>query len=1602
MDYTKIHEKWYNSVIDLTSMNELPTRRKFIDRPLDKQIVRAQNEGENFMFLPCTTYEMTLWYEGVEKYVLVLFGISESGNKQIVVIEEIKPFFVIRIPENRKHEPETYREYISAKISEDKFRKPCRTKIHMARRYIGYEEDEYPYVLLEFNTLKARRAAFYYVTKELNLDTGWDDPRDYPRVVSRNHNLSLTQWLEVEKYTIEDDPHFKLPIIKVTVDTIKTYKGKLNRPSLMKDKTLMAYWDIETYAKDHSVPQFHDKNAKMFQISLVFCWLHQNEPIMQYMITCKPSKPQHNFTTILCKDEGEMISAMGKILELMMPDFMVGFNCGGYDFPWIIDRAKKTGTLVELHELASMVNRKKTTQDDVLKWNYFTENVKIEAETSAIENTYRFPGALTFDLCTMFRQLHPNDGYWSLEYFLSKCGLPPKDDIKPRQIFLAFEAIESIQKHPLFKQVLKYGKQFKTEKEKYSNSILLEQFEDDDEKEIEYDKSITVEELYKQYDEARNVLSDVAKYCIIDSYRCHQLLKLRDIVGSKRTMAHISYTSMFDAVYRAGGAKSRNGIAKVAYDRNVVTSLAKKNVKTDLKYPGAFVFNPKPGFRTTRLTPFERREKYRNFQRDKANHPTRYENCTIPERVSAPYSNWKNITDEQINELNRYIYENDIDCVKMSKSAATELVKSLKVELTKNQEDAFIEYLMEDTDYPVTGLDFASLYPSVDMTYNLSGETIISPDEYGSVENARRVVMKLKSKGYNIHRIEFSYGAGTVISWCIRHDNDPKKIGIFPSVYAELFALRAKFKAPLKLYEMLKEYCKYFKMKQLSLFEIMLVLRLGTYKKGKPLTSVRNLLEVLELYPEEKDITDVEKRIDEFKIDQKEYVSFLGLEKHKEFIPNYVRPEIPKLKGEMIITIPEIEFYAGHFETKQLQIKIYMNTFYGESGNQASPLYKKDIAGGITTGGVHNIKFAAKVVESQGCGIVYGDTDSLYIHANPSLFREINKLYFTGKISKLEYWTKLVAMTSNEIDRVQIIVNNSLVENNGSNYLKMEYEEVLWPYFLSRKKKYGGVQHKAVIKFDITELKKLFLRGLDVRKRGTSVLTVRATENILFTAIRPDNLLTWRELTLNEIDRIYEDFKAGKLDITQFIKTAKYKPITIIQRAKGKGNKSVLTFADRMKARGTQLTPHTRFNFVIAEGQQFKYDYRGRKRILTTGERMETVEYVKDNNISVDINYYMLNYICGQLCQFVSYHPDFYVAPRNDSHEEAKKSSDTTNKAAKKFLTTYCKRYMTPVINRGPLVRILFKYTKSKFEEIFQQLGCANWTPILFVDWQVGTSAKFRKSFVSLVEKNTPNDDEDDPDDIIKRKIKKYGKDYIFVLYRDYVTSKKSKQKQAELKYREQREKYIGLLAAKINTIMSTIHKHMALVEKANMDMRKLGKIGSYFQSATKDNPKVKSVEELLGKWMTDMEVEETLAEFDKQLYSQLKEFTGDDYYQRGFETLELVYNKMIKANQKLIQANEMAKAITKKVNKVNKKDHCDDDELEEMRRKVNEMSDVDSSDSEKAHKLKKGADVPKAVIDDDSEEDDDESAYDSDGDTRMLILDDEDIEERALPIEDD
>ena len=57
-------------------------------------------------------------------------------------------------------------------------------------------------------------------------------------------------------------------------------------------------------------------------------------------------------------------------------------------------------------------------------------------------------------------------------------------------------------------------------------------------------------------------------------------------------------------------------------------------------------------------------------------------------------------------------------------------------------------------------------------------------------------------------------------------------------------------------------------------------------------------------------------------------------------------------------------------------------------------------------------------------------------------------------------------------------VNVFLKEDNGSPYLKMAYEEVLFPVVFTGKKKYYGIPHESKPNFN----KELFIRGIKTVK----------------------------------------------------------------------------------------------------------------------------------------------------------------------------------------------------------------------------------------------------------------------------------------------------------------------------------------------------------------------------------------------------------------------------------------------------------------------------------------------------------------------------------------
>ena len=93
-----------------------------------------------------------------------------------------------------------------------------------------------------------------------------------------------------------------------------------------------------------------------------------------------------------------------------------------------------------------------------------------------------------------------------------------------------------------------------------------------------------------------------------------------------------------------------------------------------------------------------------------------------------------------------------------------------------------------ETKRPVTGLDFASLYPSLIMAYNLSPEKMILT--YSEAD----IVQKNRN---NLHKIEFPFNNRIIHAWCVRHDNQFEKKGLYPIVLEDLFNKRVGLKVQL-------------------------------------------------------------------------------------------------------------------------------------------------------------------------------------------------------------------------------------------------------------------------------------------------------------------------------------------------------------------------------------------------------------------------------------------------------------------------------------------------------------------------------------------------------------------------------------------------------------------------------------------------------------------------------------------------------------------------------------------------------------------------------------------------------------------------------------
>jgi DNA polymerase elongation subunit (family B) len=1086
-------------------------REHFIPYKVFSTVKAKIDNKEQLLFYPTYLKETSHNF----KYAIMLMGILEDGRKVAVLLNDIEPYFEVMIPHNLKESKAQFVNNLKSLLATANA-EPTRLTSVKGKPFKYFQEYESEFIRMYFTTTKKRKEAFKVLEEsKQKYRTATDDKANYYRVVCRDYLTTYSNWVTLNNYKIIKDSHIKPTTILLSIDDYQPYKqsGELP-PSLSKDKTLSCCWDIETYTPTQGFANYNMPDDRIFCIGATFQWIHEANPIVKIVFCDVEAAPLPDTITVVCKTEENIIRGFAEILDRMEPEFVFGFNDSDFDWKWLIARAERTTNL--LSYIAETIERTtpyhQQTDADIKKWKFRSERIKIEAGTDFEGYALFVDGYIPVDVRTVYRKIYPTSDQSSLKFFLEKSNLNSKEDMPYQRMFQIYRKLHAAKS-------------------------------DDPE-----------------YPKMLEDMALVNKYCVVDALRCHELMLKRNVIIEKRETSNLAYCSVADSFYRADGMKVRNLTIAVGQQApfNIRFTTIPTTVKREDKFPGAYVFPPEKGLKTSKLSFRERIQKAVETQ-----------NTNL-----ACYPEWLNTPEEEVKQYEEIIKEHNL--INEEHPMFKELPRKVQ------------EFFKEPMYRPITGLDFASLYPSLMRAYNFSPEKLILDKKY-----AREYYERTKNK---LTRVDFQFGMERCVGWFVWHNNnldikkEPFEFGVYPYILNNLFQMRAEVKKKMK--------------------------------------DIDHILE---------DPAKLEK---------------LTLEEQTE-----------------------LQFKRSCINSKQSAIKVYMNTFYGETGNQNSPFFVVHVAGGITSYGQINIKKGQKFVEERNWQVCYGDTDSLYVAGPHEYFKEVDRLYYSNQITKLEYWTQLVNITFKAIKEINTGVNKMFIDDNGTEFLKMAYEEVLWPCSFLAKKKYYGIPHENIVNFNV----KLFIRGLDLKKRGVSDFMKSICESIMYKSMSVENLYSALELVQLEVKNIYNT----KWDLDKFVQTAVYRI--------DKENVRIINFVERMREKNIEIVPGERFKYVMVIKYPWKYDERGRKSALSAADKMELLEEALKNNYTIDIDYYMESSINGQLARLIVGHDIFHAEPFNYSEDEIKIADKKTYANACKYIEKFCQSYYAKYNDLGAVYKNLYK-----------------------------------------------------------------------------------------------------------------------------------------------------------------------------------------------------------------------------------------------------------------------------------------------------------------------
>ena len=313
---------------------------------------------------------------------------------------------------------------------------------------------------------------------------------------------------------------------------------------------------------------------------------------------CGDTPEVPNSEVISCEKERDVLLEWTKLIKKEDPDIIIGYNIFGFDWRFMIDRAKELKCDYKFLEF----NRNKSGKCEI-----------VESTTTVASGSYeliypKIAGRLQIDLYNYFRKAENLPSYkldYVSSYFIGdmiKDYEVKKDitEIKSKNLmglknghYICFEILgHSSDKY-------KDGKKFKISNLDIDGGTFEINYKLDIDKKAKFrwclgKDDVTPQDIFRLTNEGPASKAIVAKYCFQDCNLVHDLFIKNDIFTAMVEQANICSVPIDFISRRGQGIKLLSFIAKECAHRNTVMPVVRKDESNE-GYEGAICLEPKAG-----------------------------------------------------------------------------------------------------------------------------------------------------------------------------------------------------------------------------------------------------------------------------------------------------------------------------------------------------------------------------------------------------------------------------------------------------------------------------------------------------------------------------------------------------------------------------------------------------------------------------------------------------------------------------------------------------------------------------------------------------------------------------------------------------------------------------------------------------------------------------------------------------------------------------------------------------------------------------------------------------------------------------------------------